>query len=517
MDSDPPFGIDFLTILFQLVMRLCASLFMPSKIIYSLILLLAALLIWLNAMALYDYFFPASSPEIRVLVGQFFQSLVVLSSAILLYQLVNYFLWKKVFEEKLKTQAPKILKDITLVLILIIASAIIAGAVFDQPLTGFWATSGVTALVIGFALRNMILDLFSGIALNIEKPYSIGDWIEIHHKLSDEKTLGEVMEISWRATQIRTEENTLLIIPNSIISSMAFITNFSTSEAATRFELSYTLDFSVQPDKAKRVILAGAAEATGRSGFVNEKFPQILIEGTNELGVTYKVRFWITPWKGISPSQAKDEVNSRVLKHIWHAGITLAYPKEDVFFERMPRRHLDEDLTADRVVLISKIDLFSVLSSEQKEIISASMVRKNFKRGNMIVNTGEKGDSMFILIEGLLDVFVSDHKQELVKVSQITPGQHFGEMSLLTGELRSASIKAVVDSFVYEITKECFNEVLATREEIIEVISGKIAERKLMNDRVLNSMNDHELLLNGNSYKTSLTGKIRRFFGLSLN
>lgn len=278
--------------------------------------------------------------------------------------------------------------------------------------------------------------------------------------------------------------------------------------------MSYTLDFSVPPDKAKRVILAGAAEAMGRSGFVKERFPQVLIEGTSELGVNYKVRFWITPWKGISPSQARDEVNSKVLKHIWHSGITLAYPKEDVFFEKMPRRHLDEDLQADRIALISKIDLFSNMNSDQMESISLSMVRKNFKKDDMIVNIGEKGDSMFILIEGLLDVLVNDHNQEMIKVSQITPGQHFGEMSLLTGEVRSASIRAVVDSFVYEITKTCFNDILAAREEIIEEISGKIAERKLMNDRVLNSLNEDELQLNGKNYRISLVGKIRKFFGL---
>ncbi len=199
---------------------------MLSKIIYSSVFFLITMLIWLNIMPMYEYFFSFASPDVRSIVSQVFQSLVVLSAMILIYQLINYFLWRKVFEEKLKTQAPKILKDISIVLVMVIALAIIAGVVFDQPLTGLWATSGVTALVVGFALRNMILDLFSGIALNIEKPYSIGDWIELHHKLSDERTVGEIMEISWRATQIRTEENTLLIIPNSIISSMAFITNF---------------------------------------------------------------------------------------------------------------------------------------------------------------------------------------------------------------------------------------------------------------------------------------------------
>lgn len=212
-------------------------------------------------------------------------------------------------------------------------------------------------------------------------------------------------------------------------------------------------------DKAKRVILAGVVEAMERDGFIKDKFPQVLVEKTSELGVTYKVRYWIIPWKRISPSQAMDEVNSKVLKHIWHAGITLAYPKEDIYYERMPRRQLDDDLAEDRVTLISKIDLFSNLKRDEMESISNNMRKKSYKRSEMIVNIGEEGNSMFILTEGLLDVLVHDHNKELIKVSQITPSNHFREMSLLTGEVRSATIRVAVDSVVYEISKDCFNDL----------------------------------------------------------
>ena len=488
---------------------------MLSRIIYSIISFLIILLIWLNVQSIFDYFFISSDTDIRNTVSLVFQMLVFLSGALLLNQLINYFLWKRIFEQRLKTQAPKILKDLSMVFVIILAITCIAGIVFKQSLTGFWATSGVTALVIGFALRNMILDLFSGIALNIEKPYSIGDWIEIHQKMSAEEAIGEVVEISWRATHIRTEDNTVMVIPNSIISTMVIITNFWQGNAETRYELFFTLDFSVPPDKAKRVILAGIVEAMEREGFVKERFPQVLVDKTSELGVTYKVRYWIKPWKGISPSQATDEVNSKVLKHIWHAGITLAYPKEDIYYEKMPRRHLDNDLIEDRIALISKIDLFSNLNQEEKERISCSMAKKIYKKHDMIVSIGEEGSSMFILIEGLLDVLVYDHKQEFIKVSQITPSQHFGEMSMLTGEVRSATVRAAVDSVVFEITKDCFNDLLASREEIIEFIGSRITERKLVNDRILSNLKDGELVISKDNYKKSIISKIRKFFGIS--
>lgn len=153
------------------------------------------------------------------------------------FHIINYFIWKRIFVDKLKTQAPKILKDLSLVLLLIITATCIAGIVFKQPLIGFWATSSATALVVGFALRNMILDLFSGIAINIEKPYSIGDWIEIHQNMSSEKVIGKVEEISWRATHLRTEDNTVIVNPNSVISTRVMIRNFWQDNLETRFEL----------------------------------------------------------------------------------------------------------------------------------------------------------------------------------------------------------------------------------------------------------------------------------------
>jgi small-conductance mechanosensitive channel/CRP-like cAMP-binding protein len=486
-----------------------------SKVIYSFLSLIIFILVWNSLDPILKYFSISIDSGLSDTIKSLFQTLSWLAGALFLNQLINYFLWERYFEKKLDTQVPKLVRDIVFILVLIIAITIIISQVYDKPLTGFWATSGITALVIGFALRNMILDLFSGIAINIEKPYKIGDWIEIHQRMATDKVVGEVIEISWRSTQIRTEENSVVVIPNSVITTLVIITNFWENNPDTRYELLFTLDFSVSTDKAKRVIMAGAMEANNRTGFVQSRIPQVLVDKTNDLGVTYKVRYWITPWQGVSPSNARDEVNSKVLKHLWHAGLTLAYPKEDIYYGKMPKRHLDDDRKKDRITLISKIELFSDLSKEEKIRISENMIKRNYKADELIVKQGESGDSMFVLMEGLLNVLVNNHKDEKVQVSQISPSEHFGEMSLLTGEVRSASISAAVDSTVFEITKDCFNELLSTRKEIIEIIGSNIAERKLMNDKILQRLKEKEYQLDKNNYQKSLIHKIKIFFGIS--
>jgi CRP-like cAMP-binding protein len=238
-----------------------------------------------------------------------------------------------------------------------------------------------------------------------------------------------------------------------------------------------------------------------------------LVDKTSELGVVYKLRYWITPWKKISPSTSRDEMHSKILKHLWHAGITPAYPKEDVYYAKMPSRHLDDDLLEDRIALMSKVKLLSVLTNEEKQYLAEKMIRRKFKSNESIVQIGQNGDSMYLLLEGLLGVYVKDHHDNEVKVSELSPSDYFGEMSLLTGENRSASVLATTDSVVFEITKESFNKVLQSRKELINSIVAKMKERKVMNNQTLEIMESTDQDINI-EYERKLIDRIKAFFGL---
>jgi small-conductance mechanosensitive channel len=238
--------------------------------------------------------------------------------------------------------------------------------VFKQPLSGFRETSRVVALIIGLALRNIILDLFTGLAVNIERPCKTGDHILVHQRNPDVDIVGQVVEINWRATRIRTEENTLVVIPNSLIS-MFVISNFHNSGFPTRFEIYFTIDYSIPSARVKRILMAGVKEVINQQGFVSNREPSVLVDETNELGVRYKVRYWIAPWKNLSPSRSRDIVISNILEHLTSAGITPAYPKEDIYYEQMPVRHLDSRALQDRKELLRKVALIGSLRDFERE------------------------------------------------------------------------------------------------------------------------------------------------------
>jgi CRP-like cAMP-binding protein len=252
-------------------------------------------------------------------------------------------------------------------------------------------------------------------------------------------------------------------------------------------------------------------DANNVEGFVHEREPQVLVDKTNDLGVVYKVRFWIYPWKELSPSRSRNVIQTRILEHLDSAGLTLAYPKEDIYHTNMPVRQLETDNDSDRIKLLKKVDLFHVLTDKEIETLSRRLIRKEYPEQIDVVQANDSGNSMFILLEGLLDVMINNGNGQDVKVASITPGNYFGEMSLLTGEKRSATVRTVTECIIYEINRDSFNQVLSVRNSIIDMISEDIAQRKTMNQQLI-SDSLREENENAKDYKQKLISSIKAVF-----
>jgi small-conductance mechanosensitive channel len=397
-------------------------------------------------------------------------SAIGLSVAWLLVRLIDVCFWA-VLEKRLQSPVPRLLRDIGAGIVFLIAGITIVSLVFRQSVTGLWATSGVVGLVVGLAVRNMIADVFSGIALNIDRPFKIGDWVEVHPR-SIEPKRGCVAEISWRSTRIRTTDNTMVILPNSLVSSIVVV-NLSAPETRSRFELTFCLEFGIPTERAMRILTAGVKAAPG---LLTDPPPKVLVNHVTQWGVEYKVRYWLEP-KEVSPRQGRHRVTASILEHLYHAGITLAYPKQDLFLSRMPSRQLDRG--RDRSEIIRRIELFSHVPLEDIRQLAAESHERRFLAGDVIVEKDRPGDSMFVVVEGLLDVCTTaEATQERVKVVEIEPGQFFGEMSLLTGAPRAATVLAVTDAIVYEIGKDTIDQILAKRPELAQEFAQTVARRQ---------------------------------------
>jgi CRP-like cAMP-binding protein len=365
--------------------------------------------------------------------------------------------------------------------------------------------------VVGLALRNVILDLFMGIAINVERPFQIGDFIFLPAPLN---LVGRVKEINWRTTRLQTNENNTIVVPNSRIGEMALI-NFSVPDSTAEFELLFTLDYSVPPERALRVLTAGAMAVAGQDGILADPAPKARVKGTTGTGVDYKVKYVIDCAK-VGPGKARHRVIMSILEQLHQAGLQLAYTKQDVFYARMPERQIEGKSVDDRIKLLARIELFTQLEPDELEDLAVSLKQRVFGEHQSLLKQGDPGDSMFILIEGLLHVFIDfdtpDGSEKEMRVAQVRAGEFFGEMSLLTGEPRTATIQAATESVVYEITKDAVERLFAKRPELMESMSHVVADRKLRSAEAYEKATHEEREAQRTTLAAQIRGRITVFF-----
>jgi small-conductance mechanosensitive channel/CRP-like cAMP-binding protein len=418
-----------------------------------------------------------------------------------------------------RVPVPRLLRDVTALVIYGMAVMGIVGVVFDKPIGPLWAASGASAIVIGLALRNVILDVFIGLAVHFDRPFEIGETIMLAGGPS-----GRVVELNWRTTRLVTVEGNMVVVPNGKLGELV-VTNFSRPNPTGEFELSIFLDLEVPADRALRVLNAAVRSVVGKAGILDEPTPNARIRGVSLQGVEYRIKYHQDPRRAgpggtvenplKAPSKAQHEIWTAVLDQLHRAGFQPATPKQDVFHAERPRRQLLTHSLDDRVALLTRVELFEGLTEEERSQLSIQMRERLFREGEILIKSGEHGDSMFILCEGLLEVRMSlKEGQPESHVANLQAGMFFGEMSALTGEPRSATIVAATDALVFEVAKDDIAELIRSRHELAETIAHAVTTRKLRNSEAAAKASTPALTAKKISMTSQLVAKMLSFFGL---
>lgn len=369
---------------------------------------------------------------------------------------------------------PRILKHMIGIAAAIAALLLSANVLFSGAITGLLTLSSVIAVVIGLALRPIILDVFSGLSANLDSAFHIGDWIEIARRGGGSAQTGWVEEINWRTTHLRTRSGNLVVCPNSTLST-AIITNYSRPSHLSRFDLKVKLPPELDPDRARQ-LLATAVQATlGREeGPAAEKQPDVLITEMEASGVQYWIRFWLNPAEK-SADAVTDTVAHSILRHLQLAGIPLS---EKVVLHRERRLMLDTGTAAARAEVLGRLALFQGLPAGTIEQLADAAVPFRFAEGETLICQGGEDNDMFLLVEGAVNVLVTVEGKELL-VASMQAGDYFGEMSLLTGEPRTATIRAATAGAAYRIRREAIAPLIESDLDLMHLLSRNLAERNL--------------------------------------
>ncbi len=392
----------------------------------------------------------------------------------------------------------RLLQDILVGSIYLGAGLSVVAYVFSVPVGTVFATSGVLAVILGLALQSTLNDVFSGIALNLGRPYSVGNWIELSDGVA-----GRVVETNWRSTHLLSGSNDLVVIPNSSLAK-ATLTNLSTPDESHGISLT----LSVAPVRTPAAIQDVMHNVLLSSNSIL-KFPppSVAISSISNSAVEVELSCRVADRTRVAA--AKNELYDLAFRHCRAAALPLSTPNltPSSGFPQGDQLHTPQTGSASRLLL--SMQLFSPLTDAEREVLSASMSRKTFPKGAVIAEQRSTLNSLMIVRSGVL--LVTRHELGIeTELTRLAPGDCFGEGGVLTDVEEVGRITALTLAVVYEISQEALAELMRSRpilaEELGAILSQRLeAEHKLIGTFRTSSNDNHP---------HSLAEKIRRLFQL---
>ena len=466
-------------------MALVRNRFMRRRLLFTLILAVAFLIVHLLRVAVGDLPGLAGFQEIETF-GHSLEQLLAALSVINLFVTLAFNPWLR---DGSNDRAPSIVQDA--IVIALFGSAVLY--VFRED-TKALAGSAIAAAAVGFALQDTLANLFAGLGIQIDRPFRVGQWITVGNYE------GIVTAVTWRATKIRTKLGNLVVLPNNLIAKEA-ITNYSEPVLPTRLIVDVGAAYQAPPNDVRDAVMT-VLKATPQ---VLETPPaEVLLYEFGSSAIMYRSRFWISDFN--LDETTKDAVRRGIYYEFKRRGIEIPWPIQVRYNRSEPPVDTPERRAAFARA-IAGVPVFAPLAGEVHEALANVAEERLYGDGEVIVREGDAGTSLCIVQRGRVVITVGPERKE---VAHIEAGGYFGEMSLLTGAPRSATVTAKGDCDVLEISADAFRTYVHSHPEVVDPLAAAAEARRLELDKTRAS--SHADPARGG---VSVAHKIREFFGLS--
>jgi len=242
---------------------------------------------------------------------------------------------------------------------------------------------------------------------------------------------------------------------------------------------------------------------------LNNPRPQVRLTSFDDFSINYQIRFWYENY--IHDPQIKADINNQLWYALRRHDINIPFPIRDTQHAHIERRYKLQErkqLSLQISEMLENVPLFVALPSEDRQKVAEQATIQEYGAGELIVHQDAPGDSLYIILDGACEVLLGDEGQKLKKMATFNKGDFFGEMSLLTGEVRSATVKALEYATVIRVDKELFSTILASNPDIIEQLGEAMAQRQQ------DLSNEANKIQNKSTVQRKLISKMKDFFGL---
>ena len=402
---------------------------------------------------------------------------------------------------------PRIVEDVViLVLYVIYGFAQLRGAGVD--LSSIVTTSAILTAVIAFAMQDTLGNLLGGLSIQLDNTVQVGDWVRV------DDLAGQVRDIRWRSTLIETRNWETIVIPNSAIMKgrVAILGRREGQPLQWRRALRFMVDPSVPPARVIAIINEEMRDVP-IANVAQSPAPTTVLHGFVTGNLEYELRYHLTDL--LEDEMTDSMVRVHLFASLQRAGIRIAEEQRTVHAVSRDEAHADVVRKRElgrRLELLRQVDLFSVLSEDEMSELCERLQYAPFARGDVITKQGNIAHWLYIIMFGEVDVRYEPPNAAPQTVSTLRAGQFFGEMALLTGDARSATVVAKTDVECYRLDGKSFQGLLLGRPQIAEGIARVIASRKPELEKVREVYTTQPMQVP--TEQADILTRIRRFFGL---
>lgn len=406
---------------------------------------------------------------------------------------------------------PHVIIDLISWLAIFMLALMAVHQILAVDLTGVLVTSTVVSAIIALSLQNFLTNFFAGIILQMESPYSVDDWVEVGGQEA------RIVRQNWRTLTVLTRDKHYIVFPNSSVAQTQLI-NFSRPTSLQRLGISIHIA-SIHPPGEVEEVLRQAIR--GVEGVLSSPSPTAYMIAYNHDFAQYDIKYWLNDY------QRKVAIKSQISKRLWYAleraGMRTNF-SQDVTLKMQSEDEEKQKQSAqlEQIMLVLRsLTFLKQLKDRELQRLAKGALLQRYTTGEALIQQGEAGNVLFIMKSGCVGVYLSKASPEgrgnerNLRIDERTEGEFFGEMSLLTGEVRSASIIAESETEVVTIAQEAFVEVLSSTPSILEQLLDALETRR-SNIQTQRAADDARLKEELSKERLALLTKISNFLGIKL-
>ncbi|MFV0390187.1 MAG: cyclic nucleotide-binding domain-containing protein [Pyrinomonadaceae bacterium] len=443
---------------------------------------------------------PTEKLFVGVVINLFkiFKILILMTVVVSIVKFVTQIVFDSTFSRSGQREIGSLIRTIISVIIYIVAFLIIFQSYYPNvPLAPLFTGSTILGIVVGLALQDTLGNLFSGVAIQADQGFQLGDVIAIK-----DQGIGVVEQISWRGVRIRTFQDKILLISNSVIGK-------ATIEIAPKNNLNarlvyFNTIYSNSPAKVVTLVREAVRQVDNVSP---KRRPIVRIRDFGNSSVDWEVKYWAINY------QLVNQTDALIRQRIWYVfqreGLEFAFPTRTIYTAKQSEPETAANETADEIYeRIMNVPIFAPLSDDETQLIAKSCSLRIFAPGEPIIEAGDNDRSMFIVHHGTVHVQIVENG-EVRTVSTLSEGDFFGEMSLFSGESRTASVIADSETQVLEVKQYVMKPLLESNPEVARIIGEIIQERKEFLEH-----EEEDMLASEDVEKSGLMKSVKSFFGI---